>query len=115
MTIDEEVGQNPTGTPGYPIRPPFDARSSLLVDEHIPADDQLIAFAIVRTTETVSEGSFETRFENEQGVLRGLNMPSPCWCTCRSFSCVHGKLIRVEDGLVDSRPLESNRMVNNNI
>lgn len=89
LTVDEEIGEYPTRTPWYAIGPTLDAGGSFFINEYIPAHDQLVSLPIMRTAETMSEGTVETSFEDKQSILRGLNMPSPCRNARWGLSTIH--------------------------
>ena len=89
MAVDEEIGEDATGTPGDAIGPPLNARGGLFVDKDVTAHDELIALSVVRTTETMSEVAVEARLENNQRVLGGLDMAPPRGHTGRGLPHTH--------------------------
>ncbi len=40
LAVDQEVGEQSTGTPGETVRPSSNARRVFLVYDHVPTDDQ---------------------------------------------------------------------------
>ena len=92
LSVYEEIRQDSARAPWYSVCPSLDARSSFLVHKDVPTYDQLTSFAIMRSTKAVGQSTSEASLEDDQRVLGGLNVPSPRWHTCRSFTNVHGKV-----------------------
>lgn len=89
MAVDEEIGQNATGTPGDAIGPSLDARGSLFVHEDVAAHDELIALSVVRTAETVCQSATEASLEDDQRVFGGLDVAPPCGHARRGLANTH--------------------------
>lgn len=90
LAIYQKICQNSTWAPWYSVGPSLDARRGLFVHEHIPTDDELISFTVVRSTETVGKRAGKTCLENEEGIFCCLNVTAPCRCTRRCLAGVHG-------------------------
>lgn len=92
LSVYEEIRQDPTRAPWYPICPSLDPGSGFLVHKDVSTYDQLAPFTVMRSSEAVGQGTGEACLEDDQCVLSGLDMPSPCWHTCRGFPNVHSNL-----------------------
>ena len=74
FTIDEEVTQDATGTPGDTIGPAFDTRRVFLVDEDAPTADEMAAFAVVGSAGDMVQDTGQTGFEEDEGILGGRDV-----------------------------------------
>lgn len=74
FTVDEEVAQDATGTPGNTIGPAFDTRRVLLVDEDTPTADEMASFAVVGSAGDMMEDTGQTGFEEDEGILGGRDV-----------------------------------------
>ncbi len=97
LAVDEEIGENATRTPGNAVRPSLDARGSFFVNKDIAADDEGIALSVVRTAEAVGQSATEAGFEDDQGVLGGLDVAPPCGHARRGLPHAHLPFHRVEE------------------
>ena len=74
LTVDEEVAEEATGTPGDTIGPAFDTRRVLLVDEDTATADEMASFAVVGSAGDMVEDTGQAGFEEDQGILGGRDI-----------------------------------------
>ena len=74
LTVDEEVAENATGTPGDTIGPAFDTGRVLLVDEDTATADEMASFAVVRSAGDMMEDTGQAGFEEDEGILGGRDI-----------------------------------------
>lgn len=78
FTVNKEVAQNATGTPGDSIGPAFDAGCVLLIDEDAATAHEMTPFSVVRAARYVMQDTGQACLEEDQGVLSGCDIPGEC-------------------------------------
>lgn len=90
FAIHEEIAQDPTGTPGDAVRPSFDSRGILFINEDAAAAHQMAPFPVMGPTWNMMQYSGQTCFEENQGIVGGSHVAGERWlqdCRCVVDHC----------------------------
>lgn len=95
FSVDEEVAENSTGTPGHAVGPSLDARRVLLVDEDASTADEMTALPVMRATRDMVQDAGQTGFEENQGICGGRNISRECGLQDGSCTVDHVVVIAI--------------------